>query len=247
MYSEFQIQTEEEIQDLELVKEYSDLQRLLLILQDPEPESFSQSTYSATGILTTIQETIIATRNADVVRTSVRDTRTTTNTTTRDAVVGWWDPLAQSIMLEFEGGEYLTKIDTFFGGKDENISTTKVTCQIREMQNGYPTTRVLPFGSKTLEPSQVNVSNDAISIILTTFVFDSPVYVKNGVEVAIVLQTDSDKYFAWISRMGERDVGGSRMVSEQPYLGVLFKSQNNSTWTAYDFEDLKFTLLSCVI
>ena len=31
--------------------------------------------------------------------------------------------------------------------------------------------------------------------------------------------------------MGELDVGGSRMVSEQPYLGVLFKSQNNSTWT----------------
>ena len=71
---------------------------------------------------------------------------------------------------------------------------------------------------------------------------DSPVYVKNGVEVAIVLQTDSDKYLAWISRMGERDVGGNRMVSEQPYLGVLFKSQNNSTWSAYDFEDLKFTL-----
>ena len=34
---------------------------------DPEPESFAQATYSATGILTTIQETIIATRNADVV------------------------------------------------------------------------------------------------------------------------------------------------------------------------------------
>ena len=42
--------------------------------------------------------------------------------------------------------------------------------------------------------------------------------------------------------MGELDVGGKRLVSEQPYLGVLFKSQNNSTWTAYDFEDLKFTL-----
>ena len=204
---------------------------------DPEPESFAQATYSATGILTTIQETIIATRNADVVRTSVRDTRTTTNTTTRDAVVGWWDPLAQSVMPQAEGGEYLTKVEAFFQGKDDNIS---VTCQIREMQNGYPTTRVLPFGSKTLEPSQVNISDDAS--VSTPFVFDSPVYVRNGVEVAIVLQTDSDKYFAWISRMGERDVGGSRMVSEQPYLGVLFKSQNNSTWTAYDFEDLKFTL-----
>ena len=71
---------------------------------DPEPESFAQATYSATGILTTVQETIIATRNADVIRTSVRDARTTTNTTTRDAVTGWWDPLAQSVMPQAEGG-----------------------------------------------------------------------------------------------------------------------------------------------
>ena len=205
---------------------------------NPEPESFAQAIYSATGILNTVQETIIATRNADVIRTAVSDARTiTTNTSQRDAVVGWWDPLAQSIMPQAEGGEYLTKIDVFFSQKDENIP---VTCQIREMQNGYPTTKVLPFGSKTFEPSQVSVSSDAS--VPTTFVFDAPVYVKNGVEVAIVLQTDSDKYLAWISRMGELDVGGTRMVSEQPYLGVLFKSQNNSTWTAYDFEDLKFTL-----
>jgi hypothetical protein len=141
--------------------------------------------------LTTVQETIIATRNADVIRTSVLDTRTTTNTTTRDEVVGWWDPLAQSIMPQAEGGEYLTKIDVFFSGKDENIP---VTCQIREMVNGYPTTKVLPFGSKTLLPAEVNTSSNATTA--TTFVFDSPVYVKNGVEVAIVLQTDSDKYFA---------------------------------------------------
>ena len=42
--------------------------------------------------------------------------------------------------------------------------------------------------------------------------------------------------------MGETDIGGTRTVSEQPYLGVLFKSQNNTTWSAYDFEDLKFTV-----
>ena len=290
---------------------------------DPEPESFAQATYSATGILTTLQETIIATRNADVVRTSVTDNRTTTDTSTRDAVTGWWDPLAQSIMPQAEGGEYITKIDVFFSQKDENIP---VTCQIRTMNTGYPTTKVLPFASKTLSPfrdgtvtmsngsrtvtgtntnflefevgqtvtvygagnelvpsamttlggangngalvtkiasiesatsmtlnatakravsgvkiSEVNHSNGADSRP-TTFHFDSPVYVQNGVEVAIVLQTDSEKYLAWISRMGEKDVGGNRMISEQPYLGVLFKSQNNSTWTAYDFEDLKFTL-----
>ena len=95
--------------------------------------------------MNTLQETIIATRNADVIRTSVRDQRTlTTNQTVRDEVTGWWDPLAQSIMPQAEGGEYLTKIDVFFSQKDESIP---VTCQIREMQNGYPTTKVRPFGS----------------------------------------------------------------------------------------------------
>ena len=140
-------------------------------------------------------------------------------------------------MPQADGGEFITKVDAFFSQKDADLP---VTCQIREMANGYPTTKVLPFGSVTFEPSQVNISDDAS--VATTFSFTEPVYVKNGVEYCIVLQTDSNKYLAWISRMGEVDVGGSRLVSEQPYLGVLFKSQNNTTWTAYDFEDLKFNL-----
>jgi hypothetical protein len=58
----------------------------------------------------------------------------------------------------------------------------------------------------------------------------------------MVLMTDSRDYNVWISRMGETDVTAGRFINDQPYLGVLFKSQNNSTWTAFDFEDLKFTL-----
>ena len=42
--------------------------------------------------------------------------------------------------------------------------------------------------------------------------------------------------------MGETDVDGLRVVSQQPHLGVLFKSQNNRTWSAVQSEDLKFTL-----
>src|SRR6056300_642101 len=202
--------------------------------ETPQPETFAQAIYSATGILTTTQETFIATRNA---RVEVRNVQQTANPAIRDEIVGWWDPLAQSFMPQAEGGEFITKVDAYFQGKDEDLP---VTCQIREMQNGYPTTTVLPFASKVLEPSEVSLSDNAS--VATTFSFDQPVYVKNGVEYCIVLQTDSNKYFAWISRMGETDVGGSRLVSEQPYLGVLFKSQNNTTWTAYDFEDLKFNL-----
>jgi hypothetical protein len=36
--------------------------------------------------------------------------------------------------------------------------------------------------------------------------------------------------------------GTSRTISEQPYLGSLFKSQNASTWTADQSQDLKFTI-----
>ena len=206
-------------------------------IENPEPETFAQAIYSATGILNTVQETIIATRNARVEVRNVSQSENVSRQDTREDIVGWWDPLAQSFMPQAEGGEYLTKVDAFFSQKDTDLT---VTCQIREMDNGYPTTRVLPHGSVTLEPADVSVSDDAS--VATTFTFDEPVYVKNGVEYCIVLQTDSNKYFAWISRMGETDVGGSRLVSEQPYLGVLFKSQNNTTWTAYDFEDLKFNL-----
>ena len=43
--------------------------------------------------------------------------------------------------------------------------------------------------------------------------------------------------------MGERDVSGSnRLISTQPHLGSLFKSQNNTTWDAVQSQDMKFTL-----
>ena len=42
--------------------------------------------------------------------------------------------------------------------------------------------------------------------------------------------------------MGEIEIGGTRTISTQPYLGSLFKSQNATTWTPSQFEDMKFTL-----
>jgi hypothetical protein len=45
-----------------------------------------------------------------------------------------------------------------------------------------------------------------------------------------------------ISRIGEQDLITQTFISNQPYLGSLFKSQNASTWEASQWEDLKFTL-----
>ena len=38
------------------------------------------------------------------------------------------------------------------------------------------------------------------------------------------------------------DISNDRTISEQPYAGVLFKSQNATTWTADQYEDLKFSM-----
>jgi hypothetical protein len=42
--------------------------------------------------------------------------------------------------------------------------------------------------------------------------------------------------------MGDQIPGSGRTISEQPYAGVMFKSQNASTWTADDNADIKFTI-----
>ena len=46
----------------------------------------------------------------------------------------------------------------------------------------------------------------------------------------------------WISRVGQTNKGTDRTISQQPYAGVLFKSQNGSTWTAEQNEDAKFKI-----
>ena len=202
-----------------------------------DPVTAGQAIYHATGILETEQETIIATRNGTFVQDSVNQDTSTTQITSEVVFVGWVDPLAQTFLCDEDGGAFITKVDLYFAFKDANLP---ITVQIRNVVNGYPGKKVLAFGQKTLEPSEVNTSQDATSA--TTFTFNSPIFLKQGQEYCIVAMTQSLNYKMWISELGLQDIGGSRNVSEQPHLGVLFKSQNNSTWNAVQSQDMKFTL-----
>jgi len=202
-----------------------------------DPVTAGQAIYHANGILETEQETIIATRNGRFVQDQVNQTTSREEQRTVTQFLGWFDPLAQTFLCDKQGGAFITKVDLYFAQKDDNLP---VTVQIRNVVNGYPGKKVLAFGEKTLEPSEVNTSDSAATA--TTFTFDSPIYLKENQEYCIVAMTQSLNYKVWISELGQTDVGGSRQVSEQPHLGVLFKSQNNSTWNAVQSQDLKFTL-----
>lgn len=186
-------------------------------------------------------------RNAEVVVQPTSETRVTEVYSDERLVrdTGWYDPLAQTFLVQSKGGAFLTKADIFFATKDINIP---VTLQIREVVNGYPGSKILPFSKVTLTPDRVNTSQNGTTPdvgstgLATTFTFESPVYLMDNTEYCIVLLSDSNNYRVWISHLGEKNVGTDRFISEQPYAGVLFKSQNASTWTANQEQDLKFTL-----
>ena len=149
----------------------------------------------------------------------------------------WMDPLAQSFLIDKTGGMYLTEVDLFFKTKDDSLP---VSVEIRNMVNGYPGQIILPFSEVTKNPSEVNLSQDGSSV--TSFTFPSPVFLEQNQEYCFVVLSNSDKYEAFISRMGETDLITGQTISGQPYAGSLFKSQNASTWTAEQTDDLKFNL-----
>lgn len=169
------------------------------------------------------------------------------------------DPLAQSFYVESESGIFVTSVDLYFQSKDSQLP---VTVQLRPMQLGVPTQIVYPFSEVVLDPNSINISDDAT--VPTKVTFESPVYLIGETFHSIVILSNSDKYNVWISKLGEINIAPQTfsilgfsttgtptntssesnqfLVTKQPSLGGLFKSQNASTWNESPFEDLKFTL-----
>ena len=159
------------------------------------------------------------------------------------------DPLAQTFIVSEESGIFPSSVDVYFATKDASIP---VTLEIREVVNGYPggPEKVVGKLEKTLFPEDIVTSVNGSSA--TRFTFDNLTKLEGGREYAIVLLSDSSDYNVWISRIGEEEIStinnpaSSRVIiNAQPSLGSLFASQNGSTWTARQTDDLKFKLNRC--
>ena len=224
-----------------------------------DPVSFTNSTayaeagFLSAGTLNTQQRTIVSTKEPILIRNNVSGTRTDTNTTTRDvtsSVVTWIDPLAQTFLVDatiYPNGVYLSSTDLFFATKD---STLPVSIQIRPTVSGFPSSSVvLPMSEVYKNPSDVNIPVDTEIFdgigVATNFEFESPVYLAPG-EYCVVVISNSDKYNCYAAQIGQNILGTTNKITTQPYLGVLFKSQNGSTWTASQEDDLCFRLNQCV-
>ena len=169
-----------------------------------------------------------------------QSTNTTITTVQRVVPIIVTDPLAQSFFTTgVTGGMFLTSIDAYFQTKD---STIPVRCEIRPMVNGFPSSIDAPSPNliSIVAPANVNTSLDAS--VPTKFVFNPPLYLKENSDYCFILRSNSNNYNAFTSRMGENSVEDGRKIFSQPYIGSLFKSENAITWTAEQFEDIKFVI-----
>ena len=166
------------------------------------------------------------------------------------------DPLAQTFFLKKGMGRgsntvAASKLDLYFKRKSSSQLSggggiNGVTVMLREVVNGYPSSETIPFSKVHLQPSEVNISDDAS--IATTIEFEAPVILEVEKEYAFVIQPDANDpgYLVFTSKVGQNDLTpgdtqGKPIVQDWGD-GVLFTSTNNSAWKSYQDEDVKFNL-----
>ena len=149
------------------------------------------------------------------------------------------DPLAQTFIIS-SNPAVLTGVDLFFYDTD---TSAPMYIELRTVVNGSPSQTVIPFSRRVVRPEEITTSDDGT--VATYLAFDGLVYLEPG-EYALVLLTNSINYKVWISQIGETDVATGRVINDQPFVGVLFKSQNASSWEANQNQDLKFRIYNAI-
>ena len=210
--------------------------------------------FFAQGIVDTKQETSVTVFTPTVQRSSVTESfsastssiKTSTSVDTqKNVTIGYYDPLAQTFLInpnQYGQGIVIDSIRVCFKSKD---LTEPVTCQIRPVQNGYPSaSTIYPFAEKTLTPDKVittTIPDVTDSTKYTEFKFDVPILLLPG-EHSFVLVSNSNGYECFIGEIGATDLATSVKISEQPYTGSLFLSQNGSTWSPEQMADIMFSI-----
>ena len=224
-----------------------------------DTSTFAKTSILSSGLSLVKSRDIINSRPIDVsfddanLRTSVgRQTRSLqfTDSRVKTGVVPpprRSDPLAQSFYVDeatYLNGIFLTSIDVYFKAKslDSNLG---VVMQIREMDFGFPTEKVIGGSSIRVKNSDINISSTSSDA--TTFTFESPVYLLPGRNYSFCLKPDANStdFQVWTAEIGGLDITNSDSpvrIDKQPAAGVLFTSSDDYTWSPRQNQDLKFTM-----
>jgi hypothetical protein len=149
--------------------------------REDEVDTFAEKEYFAIGLMETQENTIMSTRVptiaqrtvsdsdtaqfVDGVRTNTDTRRTNTGTTQTTATGNWFDPVAQTFLVEgYNEGVFMTELDVFFKTKSD---VTPTECYLTETKIGTPGKKIIPFSHVQIQPDTKLrvVSDSAISFI----------------------------------------------------------------------------------
>ena len=139
------------------------------------------------------------------------------------------DPVAQTFRLE--QGRWITSIDLAF--RVAGDTTKPVQVQIRQTTVGFANEVVI---------AQASTPGTFATTGWTNIVFPEPVWLEALTEYAVTLLTADNNHSVALAELGEVDINTGQQVTEQASAGVLLKSANASTWSAFQTEDLTFRL-----
>ena len=81
------------------------------------------------------------------------------------------------------------------------------------MQNGYPTSEILPFGQVAVASGDINTSTDASTA--TTFTFPSPVFLSEWIQNMLFCAiANSIDFTIYTAKMGQTTLDGARLISQ---------------------------------
>jgi hypothetical protein len=155
-----------------------------------------------------------------------------------------YDPLCQTFFIgsDMTGGQdgvYIKAVDLYFN----TVSATQsFSIDIRTVENGLPTTTILPYSQVTLPAS--GITGDTTGKTATRFFFDAPVYLRSGYTYAVsaIPGGEVPDYTLWTGVVGHTDSTlGS--VNANWGQGTLYTSSTGTNWVAAQNQFLKFNIL----
>jgi hypothetical protein len=195
-------------------------------------ESYSSATaqFHAGGLYVQQQETVVGLTTPRINTNQISETRWID----KDIVARRYvDPIAQTFPID-EDNVYIQEVGVYFAQKSNN---TPITCEIRNVSNGYVTDDVIM--STTLYPSDIVTSDDATKE--TRFRFSDVVALKRG-WYGIAFVTNCVDYSVWVAKLGETDVTTGLPITAQSHDGVFFHSPNGVTWVPETTMDMKINI-----
>lgn len=210
------------------------------------------ATFTSSNITVTKQGATLTTVNPIISSMAVTNTVVTTNTQVSNTLLpdivnidSQWEPIAQGLTINTpnkEAGVFATSLTLYFKQKSQ-IGTNGVTVYLCETNNGYPDgSKILPFSTTHLAYGSINTSAD--SSVGTTFTFESPVFMANGLEYAFIVKPDNNDPDVWVysANLGDTDLLTGNQMFSQPLIGTAFYGATTTEWTALQTEYLKFQL-----